>query len=201
MTTPLAITRLDPAGYRRTPWKNGGGMTVDIADCYRPGAEPGGWTGVIWRLGRTRIETPAPFSDLAGLDRILTVIGGRGLTLRSADGQAFDAREPLRPVRFPGDLAIVSELEDGPVAVLNLMAARGEVAIDVQVLNGGGRASFPPGTLVAYAPDGAAALTVGGEPVALAPDEAVRTESNVALNTAVSAGIVALAWIGRNHDV
>jgi len=25
------ITLLDPAGYLRTPWKNGGGTTVDIA--------------------------------------------------------------------------------------------------------------------------------------------------------------------------
>lgn len=195
MTAP-AITRLDPAVYRRTPWKNGGGVTVDIADAYAPGAEPGGWTGVIWRLGRTRIETPAPFSDLAGLDRILTVIGGRGLTLRASDGQVFDAREPFRPVHFSGDLAVVSELEDGPVAVLNLMGARDKAAIDVRVLRGSGTASFPPGTLVAYAPVGDAELSIDGEPVALAPDEAVRTRSQSGSTAIASRGTVALAWIG-----
>ena len=31
------ITRLDPKTYRRTPWKNGGGVTVDIADAYAAG--------------------------------------------------------------------------------------------------------------------------------------------------------------------
>jgi environmental stress-induced protein Ves len=52
--------RLGPADYRRTPWKNGGGVTIDIAGAFAPGAEPGGWSGMIWRLGRTRIEHP-PF--------------------------------------------------------------------------------------------------------------------------------------------
>jgi len=26
------IALLDPASYRRTPWKNGGGVTIDIAE-------------------------------------------------------------------------------------------------------------------------------------------------------------------------
>jgi uncharacterized protein len=46
------ITPLDPAGYRRTPWKNGGGVTVDIAEHED-----------AWRFGRTPITTAGPFSD------------------------------------------------------------------------------------------------------------------------------------------
>ena len=33
----IEITPLDPAGYRHTPWKNGGGVTIDIAESMRPG--------------------------------------------------------------------------------------------------------------------------------------------------------------------
>ena len=29
------ITLLDPASYRRTPWKNGGGTTVDVTLPFR----------------------------------------------------------------------------------------------------------------------------------------------------------------------
>ena len=47
--TPAGITRLDPKTYRRTPWKNGGGVTVDIADAYAAGAERGAWSGMLWR--------------------------------------------------------------------------------------------------------------------------------------------------------
>ncbi len=53
------VIRLDPAQYRHTPWKNGGGVTVDIADAYADGAEPGSWSGMLWRLGRTQIVTRA----------------------------------------------------------------------------------------------------------------------------------------------
>src|SRR6185503_11235823 len=81
---------------------------------------------------------PGPFSDLAGYDRILTVIGGRGLTLEIAGAAALDAREPFRPVRFRGEDRIVSRLEAGPVTVLNLIADRAH-HIDVALMSGGAR--------------------------------------------------------------
>ena len=133
----MRCVRLDPKAYRRTPWKNGGGVTVDVADDYAPGAAPGSWSGMLWRLGHTRILAPAPFSDLAGFDRILTVIGGRGLVLQIEGGAALDVREPFRPVRFRGEDRIVSRLEAGPVTVLNLLADRTKYAIDVLILSGG----------------------------------------------------------------
>ena len=144
--------RLHAASYRRTPWKNGGGVTIDIADRYRPGAEAGGWDGMIWRFGRTRIEAPAPFSDLSGHDRILVAIQGRGLVLRVDDGRILDVREPFRPVRFRGDDVIVSELEDGPVEVLNLMGDRAAVHLDLQMLEVAGTIRSPAGDVVLYAP-------------------------------------------------
>lgn len=192
-----AFTRLDPGAYRSTPWKNGGGVTVDIDDKYRPGASPGGWDGVIWRFGRTRIERAAPFSDLSGIDRLLAVIRGRGLVLRAADGSAFDVREPFRPVRFGGETPIVSELEEGPVEVLNLMATRGEAAIDLVFLTNGASRSFRPGTLVAHAPVGRAAIRVGGEDVVLEPDAALRVETSGELRVEHRDGMAALAWIGE----
>src|SRR4051812_42413643 len=96
----MDITRLEPAAYRRTPWKNGGGVTIDIADAYAPGATVGGWSAMRWRFGRTQILAPGPFSDLSGYDRILTVIGGRGLVLEIAGGQALDGRRPFPPGRL-----------------------------------------------------------------------------------------------------
>jgi len=132
MTDPI---KLDPRAYRRTPWKNGGGVAVDIADAYAPGAQAGSWSGMLWRLGRTEIVEGGPFSDLSGYDRILTVIGGRGLVLQIEGGAALDVREPYRPVRFRGEDRIVSRLETGPVAVLNLIADRRH-AIDVAILSG-----------------------------------------------------------------
>ena len=132
----MTLMRIDPARYRRTPWKTGGGVAVDIADAYRDGAAPGDWSAMLWRLGRTEIVAAGPFSDLSGYDRILTVIGGRGLVLQIEGGTTLDAREPFHPVRFRGEDRIVSRLETGPVAVLNLIADR-QHAIDVAVLGSG----------------------------------------------------------------
>ena len=118
----MRLARLDSARYRRTPWKNGGGVTVDIAGASVPGVAPGAWEGVIWRFGQTRIERPGPFSDLSGFDRLLAVVEGQGLVLHPAGAPALDVRARFHPVRFPGEWRIESELEDGPVAVVNLIA-------------------------------------------------------------------------------
>jgi environmental stress-induced protein Ves len=168
------FVRLDPNTYRRTPWKNGGGVTVDIADAYAPGALPGSWNGMLWRLGRTVIAAPGPFSDLSGYDRILTVIGGHGLILVIAGAAALDVREPFRPVRFRGEDRIVSRLEAGPVAVLNLIADRAH-DIDVAILSGGAALQLNAAINIVYAlEDGAVAI--GPEHCPLGADHALRID-------------------------
>ena len=118
----IRITRLDPITYRRTPWKNGGGVTIDIAEAYREGVAPGAWEGMVWRFGRTAIVTPGPFSDLSGYDRVQTVVEGQGLVLVAPDHE-IDLRRPFAPMRFSGETPIVSRLEAGPVARSSISSA------------------------------------------------------------------------------
>lgn len=185
------LTRLDPKTYRRTPWKNGGGVTIDIADAYAPGATPGSWSGMLWRLGRTEIVAPGPFSDLSGYDRILTVIDGRGLVLEIAGGAALDVREPFAPVRFRGEDRIMSRLEAGPVAVLNLISDR-QCHIDVAILTGDTHALNAAITIV-YALE-ASSVTIGGTDHALDADVALRLDG-AGGELVVRGGRVALATI------
>ncbi|MBV8840987.1 MAG: HutD family protein [Alphaproteobacteria bacterium] len=187
----MFVTRLDPTTYRRTPWKNGGGMTVDIADAYRADAVPGDWSAMLWRPGRTEIVAAGPFSDLSGYDRILTVIGGRGLTLRIEGGAALDVREPFRPVRFRGEDRITSQLEAGPVAVLNLIADRRH-AIDVAVLGGGEGRPLGAAINIIYAP-AESTVVLGAERYRLAADAALRLDGPGELR--VESGRVILATI------
>ena len=60
------ITRLDPGRYRRTPWKNGGGVTRRHRRARR-----------VWRFGRTPITAPGPFSDYSGFDRLQVLVAGQ----------------------------------------------------------------------------------------------------------------------------
>lgn len=137
------ITLLEPAHYRRTPWKNGGGTTIDIAE-----------QGDVWRFGRTPITAPGSFSDYTGFDRAQVLVAGRGLVLRTPDGE-IDVSLPFKPVRFSGETPITSLLEAGPVEVVNLIGKRSDVTIDLVVLNAGQTLQLAKGTHLAYAAAGA----------------------------------------------
>ena len=181
---------LDPSTYRHVPWKNGGGVTIDIAAEYRAGAEPGGWDGMIWRLSRTRIETPGPFSDLPGYDRLLAVIDGSGLVLHPAGRKPLDVRAPLRPVRFAGEWPIESELTEGPVGVLNLLADRTKMGIDLSFVAASGRIALANtrSIILALSPTRA---SLDGEAVTIGRDGALSVAGTGEL--VVNEGLVAIA--------
>jgi uncharacterized protein len=161
------MTRLlSPGGFQRVPWKNGGGVSLVIAGDRQPGHAPGDWSGVVWQLGRTAIVAPAPFSDLAGFDRLQVVVVGRGLWLDTPD-DAIDLSRPLTVARYDGGTPIVSRLAAGPVEVVNLIARRDRVRIAMEVLRAGDMRRLAAGTHVLYACAGTVALAMDGAIVTL----------------------------------
>ena len=76
-----------PEAFHTQPWKNGGGITHEIAREDRDGA-------LLWRLSIAEVASDGPFSAFTGLSRILTVIEGAGLHLHTPEGR-LDAL-PLR---------------------------------------------------------------------------------------------------------
>lgn len=177
------VACLGPQDYRRTPWKNGGGVTTDIAQ-----------DGEIWRFSRTPIAAPGPFSDYAGFDRMQVLVAGRGLVLETPDGE-IDVRAPFKPVRFPGELAIASRLEAGPVEVLNLLGDRARVGLDLAVLDAGVSRHLGPGLHIAYCPDGSAVVQLEKERHALAADHALRLEQAEAALLACESGRIVLGSV------
>jgi environmental stress-induced protein Ves len=173
------ITVLSPAGYRRMPWKNGGGVTVDIA-----------FDGEVWRFSRTPITTAGPFSDYTGYDRLQVLVAGRGLVLETPDGE-IDLRQPFQPARFAGETPITSRLEAGPVEVVNLLGDRALVRLDLAVMVAGDTQRLGPGLHFAYCPAGQAVLRLSGDNHRLAADEALRIEdAEGALATLVAGRVV-----------
>ena len=65
-----------------TPWKNGGGVTRQIA-IDPPGS---GLDDCGWRLSTAEVAQDGPFSRFDGVDRQLHILAGEGLDLRFADG-------------------------------------------------------------------------------------------------------------------
>jgi environmental stress-induced protein Ves len=183
----MTITRLDPTRYVTTPWKNGGGVTVDIAVVADK-------EGDLWRFGRTPIVASGPFSDYSGFDRVQVLVAGSGLVLKTPDGE-IDVREPFRPVRFTGETPIVSRLESGPVEVVNLIGHRAKVRIDIRVLEAGRDLILGSGTHIAYAPGETAAIDVQGTHYDLATDHGLRIERDGLTIVTGTAGRLLLASI------
>lgn len=95
-----------------TPWKNGGGITRNIALHEDE-------LGLQWRLSMADVASAGPFSRFDGLTRILTVIKGSGMTLHS-EGQVWPADYAV-PVTFDGGAPVNATLAQGPVRDFNLM--------------------------------------------------------------------------------
>ena len=96
---------------KKVPWKNGGGVTREIATGRRG-------EDLVWRLSMADVASDGPFSKFNGLTRILTVIEGNGMELISHGGS--QQADYAVPVRFDGALEITSRLKDGPLRDLNL---------------------------------------------------------------------------------
>lgn len=177
------ITLIDPAQYRHTPWKNGGGITIDIAE-----------QGDIWRFGRTPITEAGPFSDYSGFDRLQVLVAGRGLVLDTPGGE-IDLRRAFKPVRFAGETPVVSRLEAGPVEVVNLIGARATVRLSLDVLTAGSALDVEAGIHLAYAAPGAATLEIDGKRQDLALDHTLRVETSGPTLIACTGGMFLLGSV------
>jgi environmental stress-induced protein Ves len=109
----LAVRILSPEEFVTSAWKNGGGVTHEIA---RHEDANGSWA---WRLSIAEVACDGPFSRFDGMSRILTVIEGAGLELHTPDG-VMRAR-PLLPLHFSGGLAVEGRMVDGPIRDLNVI--------------------------------------------------------------------------------
>jgi environmental stress-induced protein Ves len=190
MSSPLAIA---PDRFIAFPWKNGQGVTMDIAAAHREGGRPGDWETVLWRFGRTGIGKPGPFSDMAGFERLQVVVEGRGLRLRAADGSEIDVRTPFVPVRFDGATKIDSVLDEGPVEVVNLIVRRDFAAGGLLVAPAGTATILVPGAHVVYAPEGELSLVLDATAHTVPAGHALRFEGSAAFR--ISAGRAVIATI------
>ncbi|MFC1412413.1 HutD family protein [Streptacidiphilus sp. N1-12] len=112
-----------------TAWKNGGGITREIASW----PEDAGPDGFDWRISLAEVAAGGPFSAFPGVDRVITVVDGGGMEL-TVDGAAHRVAERYRPFGFAGDADTGCRLLDGPVSDFNVMTRRGRCAAGVEIL-------------------------------------------------------------------
>ncbi len=117
------VQLLRPSEYRRQHWKNGGGITDEIAaDAESPPA---------WRISIATIERDGPFSDFRGYDRTIVALD-EGVTL-SVEGSDIELRRH-RPFEFRGESKVDARIGGAAARDLNVMTLRTEFAHDVEVV-------------------------------------------------------------------
>lgn len=154
------------SGFRTAAWKNGGGVTHEIARMDDGGA-------LVWRISLAEVGADGPFSSFPGLTRILTVIDGAGLDLESQAGVL--PALPLSPVRFLGDTPIHGRLRGGPCRDVNVIFDARRVLARVSVLGAGGRVDATTAVLALAGEVRAGAALLAAEDFAFTDGEAVQT--------------------------
>ncbi|AYQ26985.1 MULTISPECIES: HutD family protein [unclassified Polaromonas] len=100
-----------------TPWRNGGGVTRELAMW----PDAGDWA---WRMSVADVDKSGPFSKFEGIERWFAVLEGAGVQLDVA-GVPHRVTAADAPLFFDGAAATGCELIDGKTRDFNLMVRRG----------------------------------------------------------------------------
>lgn len=120
----MSATRLLRAADRTArPWKNGGGVTRDVA-VFPEGADD---KGFLWRASVATIAAAGPFSAYPGIDRLLIPLRGELVVKLGA------AVHRLRPgstaLSFAGEDTVSAAPVGDACSILNIMTRRGACSV------------------------------------------------------------------------
>lgn len=116
------IKIISPNQFKKIPWKNGKGMTTELAI-----SEGGTISEFDWRLSIASVVEDGEFSDFTGYMRHLVLIEGNGIELHH-DGTKIDKLETILDVAaFDGGRKTMGVLQAGPITDFNLMTKTGRI--------------------------------------------------------------------------
>lgn len=119
------------ASLPAAPWRNGGGVTREIV---RTPADAD-LDAFDWRVSMADLSIDGSFSSFPGVDRVIVLLEGAGIHMRSRDGM-IDHRlaAPLVPYIFRGDAIIDATLIVGPSRDFNVMTRRSAVRGELRIV-------------------------------------------------------------------
>lgn len=142
------------------PWRNGGGLTRELALW----PDPGDW---LWRMSVAEVDASGPFSAFPGVTRWFAVLHGAGVRLQ-IDGKDRILRREDAPATFDGNAVTHCSLLDGPTQDFNLMVRTTHGGSSMRRVNGQLDVTLHTAKTVAvYAIDSSKILQSGDEVMVL----------------------------------
>jgi len=124
----MSLKLLTAGDFKRVPWANGRGTTLELIRQEDAGG------ALLFRLSVADIVEPGPFSPLPGIDRVITLIDGAGFDLDFGGMRPAEALRPFAPLAFSGDWSTTASAVHGPSRDFNVMTARGKVTAEVEAV-------------------------------------------------------------------
>ncbi len=133
------------------PWKNGGGVTVEIA-IHPINASVDNFD---WRISTATVANDGPFSVFPDIDRTLSVLEGIGIVL-DVEGLETTLSRETAPFAFAADASSGARLIDGTITDLNVMTRRGRFTHQVERIVTNDSAIIAPdrGTMLVFCAEG-----------------------------------------------
>ncbi|MBY4754287.1 HutD/Ves family protein [Burkholderia dolosa] len=192
-TPPATLIRA--ATLVASPWKNGGGVTREIAAFFPNGTSAGAALDTFaWRVSVADVDAGGPFSRFDGVDRTLVLLSGAGMTLAEAGGAQHVLDAPFARADFAGEAAIDATLHDGATRDFNLMTRRAAARGTLDVWFDGAHRVGPADTVLLFCARGAVAVDIDGTRDALEEMDTLRLDGLPrAFDVVVSGGGALLA--------
>ena len=108
----------------------------------------------LWRVSVAEVNSAAPFSSFAGIDRHIVLLDGAGFTMTLDDDCTHPLDTPFVPFAFAGESTVAVTLIDGPTRDFNLMVRRESARGEVEVLGKSGAHALHASTVLIYAARG-----------------------------------------------
>lgn len=169
------IELLRAADRRAAPWKNGGGVTHEVA-AFPPGS---GMDDFLWRVSIAEVREAGPFSSFPGIDRTLAVLEGRlELAIDGAPPVILSGETDPHP--FAGDGDVIGSPVGGAVIDLNVMTRRDRFRATILRYGAAAVITMPtPGLTSLLVATRGCDFDLDGEPLAMEPMDCVKSEGSL----------------------
>lgn len=154
------------ADFNAMPWKNGLGVTREVA-------LGGDATAFDWRVSIATVGASGPFSAFPGIDRTIAVLRGEGMLL-DVDGARHELLASGEPFSFAGEAKVHADCIGGETTDLNIMTRRASFAHVMTRWQSAEPFTFTgPAGLTFLICNGPFRLEIGGKDYAAQPLDAV----------------------------